>query len=149
MQDLKELIEFASKAAEKIFRIFGVIVPLYHTVKPTGEIMIIQPPGLGSKDLDIAWVKAVLALENIERYVFIDEAWVLNGPDLDNINGDLSNHPDRREVVIFAAENRQGEILTAMRFILRPEHGKAILSPLKINDVTDTFSGRMVGLLKG
>jgi hypothetical protein len=49
---------------------------------------------------------------------------------------------------MFAAENRQGEMLTGHRYILRPEHGKARLSPLTMNKFA-TSEGRTVGLLKG
>jgi hypothetical protein len=152
--DLKSLIEFASVQAEKIFRRTGAIYPMYHAISASGETKILTPK-MVDKDVGVAMVKVWLALENIDRYVFIDEAWILDTaksggppPDMARIRREgLRNHPDRREVVMFAAENRRGEMLTAARFILRPEHGKASLSPLKLNDMDRLeSSGRMVGL---
>jgi hypothetical protein len=154
LMDLKSLIEFASTQAEKIFRRAGAISPMYHAIKASGEHAILTPRE-DDKDVAVAMVKAWFVLNDIDRYVFIDEAWILDttkgGPPIDMAKvrrEGLRNHPDRREVVMFAAENKRGEMLTAARFILRPEHGKAQLTPLKINDMTGVeSSGRMVGLL--
>ena len=156
LTDLKDLIQFASAQVEKIFRKTGEILPMYHAIKSTGETMIITPPHDCSKDMAVALTKAAFALENVDRYVFLTEAWILDnrkgGPpiDVDKAKREgLANHPDRREVIMLAAENRRGEIQTATRFILRPEHGKAKLAPLRIDDMTNMTSseGRMVGLL--
>jgi hypothetical protein len=152
--DLKSLIEFASAQTEKLFRRQSAIYPMYHAITVSGETKIINQLH-PDKDVGVAMIKALFALENVDRYVFIDEAWILDnrrggGPiDMNRVRREgLSNHPDRREVVLFAAENRRGEMLTAARFILRPEHGKPSLSPLKIDDMTGIESeGRMVGLL--
>jgi hypothetical protein len=156
LDSLKSMIEFASTQAEKIFRKQGVLYPLYHAVKATGETVILTPPP-GDKDMSVALIKAWLALENIDRYVYIDEAWIIddrkgNLPplDMERIRREgVRNHPDRREVVLFAAENRRSEMLTAARFILRPEIGKPSLAPLKIDDMTGIQSeGRMVNLFE-
>jgi hypothetical protein len=151
--DLKSLIEFASAQAEKIFRKTGVLYPMYHVIRTNGENLIMLPPP-GDKDQSVALMKAWLVLEgDIEMILFMDEAWRLDisqgGPEPDEkvMREGLRHHPDRREVVWFAAENRQGEILTGARFILRPEHGKATLSPLRIDTEISNSSGRMVGLL--
>jgi hypothetical protein len=153
MIDLKSLIEFASKQAEKLFRKQGAIYPMYHAIKASGEHVILTPPP-GDKDMSVAMVKAWLALENISTVCFIDEAWILDsrkgGPEIDVEKArryGIRNHPDRREVVMFAAENREGQMLTARRFILRPEIGKASLAPLVIDEAFDHSEGRMVGLL--
>lgn len=153
--DLKSLIEFASKQTEKIFRKNGVIYPMYHAIKASGETAILTPPHLGSKDLDVAMIKAWFEIENILTYVFMDEAYILDDrkgtlppQDWKKIQREgLRNHPDRREIIMFSAENRRGEMLTATRFILRPEIGKPTLSPLKIDEPFDHSEGRMVGLL--
>lgn len=156
LTDLKDLIQFASAQVEKIFRKTGEILPMYHAIKSTGETMIITPPHDCSKDMAVALVKAAFVLEDVDRYVFLDEAWALDNRkgnlppiDIDKANREgLEHHPDRREIIMFAAENRRGQMLTGSRFILRPEHGKAKLTPLKIDDMTRVQSeGRMVGLL--
>jgi hypothetical protein len=152
--DLTSLISFASTQAEKLFRKQGLLYPLYHCIRPNGESEILTQPDQ-DKDLGVAMIKAWMQLNNIDRYVFMDEAWILDnrkgGPeiDLEEIKRKgISNHPDRREIVMFAAENRHGEMLTARRFILRPEIGKASLAPLVIDEQYDHSEGRMVGLLQ-
>jgi hypothetical protein len=85
--DLKSLIEFASKNADKIFRQTGVIYPMYHAIKVSGETTILTPPDTDDKDIAVGMVKAWFALNDIDRYVFIDEAWIVDtskgGPPLD------------------------------------------------------------------
>jgi hypothetical protein len=154
LTDLKSMIEFASGRAERLFRQQGVIHPMYHAIKSSGQSMII--PALNpNKDASVAMTKVLFALEDIDRYVFLDEAWIVDdrrgqiGIDIEKANREgISRHPDRREIVMFMAENRRGEMMMASRFILRPERGKASLAPLKITDTTEGKSeGRMVGLL--
>lgn len=151
MTDLKSMVRFASARAEDIFRESGVILPMYHAVRSTGEHMILPPPN-ADKDISVALMKVAFAVADVDRYVFMDEAWrvELTG----NADGHrlfregISDHPDRREIVMFSAENRRGEMLTAHRFILRPEHGKPVLAPLAFTDMDQVnSSGRMVGLL--
>jgi len=150
--DLKSLIEFASLNAEKIFKRTGALYPMYHAIDGRGEHKILTPQ-MDDKDISVAMVKAWFALEGIDRYVFIDEAWVVDstksGVELDIEKArreGVRNHPDRREIVMFSAENRKGEMQTAKRFILRPEVGKPTLSPLTFDEF-DSSEGRMVGLL--
>ena len=151
---LTSMIEFASRQAEKIFRRTGVIYPMYHAINRHGRNLLFDGPTC-DKDAAVAIVKAWLRANDIDRYVFFDEAWIVDaryrpGLDLEKaFHEGLRNHPDRREIVMFSAEDRAGNMLTASRFILRPEHGKPTLAPLKIDDMTGvTSAGRMVGLLK-
>jgi hypothetical protein len=150
--DLKKLINVAATGAEKIFYKTGRVLPMWHAVKSNGQAIII-PSLSDDKDVAVALVKAFFELENVEAYVFISEAWVLSAPlntDIAAINQHgLEHHPDRREVLMFAAEDRDGGEQTAYRYILRPEHSKAKLAPLVMDDMTHrTSSGRMVGLLR-
>lgn len=154
---LQALIEFASKQAETIFNKTGVIYPLYHAIKSHGERMVFSPPlVIDDKDVMVAMVKTFLAEHEVESYVFMDEAWTVEIKDKKLrpsevqrlMRAGAAHHQDRREVVMFSAENRKGEMLTASRYILRPEISKPRLSPLKISDMSNcTSSGRMVGLL--
>src|SRR3954462_10542871 len=156
LDDLKTLVEFASKQADKIFRKTGRLQPMYHAVKSNGQHIVLPMPH-EDKDVGVAMVKVWLALEDVDRYVFMNEGWILDrlhGPDITPeemkriTRHGLSNHPDRREVLLFMAEDRRGNLLSARQFILRPEHGKASLSSLAIDDMTNVESkGRMVGLL--
>jgi hypothetical protein len=153
--DLKELVEFASEQAEKIFKKTGAIYPMYHAITAKGESLILTPRE-EDKDLAVALVKAAFILNDVSQYVFMDEAWILDDrkgslppQDWAKIQREgIRNHPDRREAVMFAAENRHGKMLTGTRFILRPENGRPKLSPLRLDDMSHMeSSGRMVGLL--
>lgn len=153
LTDLRSLIVFASKNIEKIFKKTHAIYPMYHAITARGDSVVLQPPP-GDKDMSVAMVKAWLVLNDIETVVFFDEAWILDdrhghiGLDMEKIRRvGISNHPDRREVIMISAENRRGEMLTAKHFILRPEIGKPSLSPLVIDEIFDHSEGRMVGLL--
>ncbi|MBT1509352.1 hypothetical protein KIP88_02460 [Bradyrhizobium sp. SRL28] len=151
---LKALIEFASTQAGKLFRRQGILYPLYHCIRADGETTILNQFDQ-DKDLSVAMTKAWMHLNDIDTYVFMDEAWILDTtksgspePDLEWIKRHgVSKHPDRREVVMFSAENLRGERLTAKRFILRPEIGKPTLAPLVIDEPFEHSEGRMVGLL--
>jgi hypothetical protein len=149
--NLKELIQFASAQAETIFRRNGELLPMWHAIKADGEQLIVPSPPCDDKDVSVGLIKALFELENVETYVFMSEAWMLRTT-TDGVprgNDSLEHHPDRREAIMFAAENRDGEEQTACRFILRPENGKAKLSPLKMDDMKNrTSEGRMVGLLR-
>ncbi|HVG51623.1 MAG TPA: hypothetical protein VM867_08325 [Xanthobacteraceae bacterium] len=158
--DLRALIEFASEQVEKLFRRQGVIYPMYHAVRTDGRHMVISPPST-DKNLSVALIKAAFELHAIDHYVFCDEAWIVSTlqshrtitpSEMARMQREgLSNHPDRNEVVMFSAENRRGEQITAQRIILRPEHGKAKLLPLDFvfDDLADVRSeGRMIGLLQ-
>lgn len=152
--DLKSLIEFASKQAEKLFRLQGILYPLYHCIKANGDTVILNRMP-GDKDLSVAMMIAWMHLNDVDRYCYMDEAWIVDdrrgqlGLDIERVKREgVKNHPDRREIVMFSAENRRGEQLTAKRFILRPEIGKPTLSPLEIDEPFDHSEGRMVGLLR-
>jgi hypothetical protein len=154
LNDLKSMIEFASTQAEKLFKKQGAIYPLYHAIRTTGESVVLNPPP-GDKDLSVALIKAWLALENIDRYVFMDEAWIIDDRrgqiklDVEKIRREgVRNHPDRREIVMFSAESRHGKMMTGRRFILRPEIGKPSLAPLEIDEAFDHSEGRMVHLFE-
>jgi hypothetical protein len=153
---LHALIEFASEQISKLFKNTGKVLPMYHAVTADGQTLILNAPHK-DKDISVGMIKIAFAKLNVERYVFMDEAWILDtqnrvpGPDeWKRIERDgLSEHPDRREILMLTAEDRHGNIITAHRYILRPEHGKAKLSPLEIRDMTEGHSvGRMVGLLR-
>lgn len=151
---LKDLIEFASAQAEKIFRSSGKLLPMYHAFKSNGEQLVFNSPP-GNKDVSVGIVKIIFEKEDVESYVFMSEAWMVSTtpdhePDLEAMmRRGLEYHPERREVIAFSAEDREGNAQTAFRFILRPEHGKARLTKLALDDMTNRESaGRMVGLLR-
>jgi len=152
--DLKALIKGASKNVETIFRKTGELLPMYHAVNRYGQTMIVPQPD-PDKDVSVALIKLLFAEEEVAYYCFISEAWMLDAskgvPKVDIAKiarQGLEYHPDRREIIGFSAESRDGGAQTARRFILRPEMGKPTLSPLIMDDMKGrTSEGRMVGLL--
>lgn len=149
--DLKELIRLASKNVDTIFAHTGQVLPMYHAVNSKGQNLIIPQPD-ADKDVAAAMIVALFAEQKIDHYVFLSEAWILEtkgAPDMEKIAlSGLEHHPDRREIVAFSAESRDGGAQTARRYILRPEHGRAKLSPLVMDEMSGVKSeGRMVGLL--
>lgn len=154
--ELRELIDYASTQAEKIFKNTGRIMPMYHAVQADGQHLVTPTPD-ADKDVAVALIKSLFRLRNVVRYVYINEAWKLEMPGrepspaewLEIQRKGLENHPDRREIMTFFAENRAGELMMAQRYILRPERGKAKLTPLTITDMSGgQTAGRMIGLLK-
>ena len=152
---LEMLIKFANKQAEKLFRVQQQLLPMYHAVTASGQQLVFNSPSR-DKDEAVRLIKAEFVARDVLFYVFMDEAWWLGARgaeyrklDMNAINRDgLQYHPDRREIVMFSAEHRNGEMLMAHRYILRPEHGKATLSPLGKIESFDHSAGRMVGLLR-
>jgi len=152
--DLQALVRFASKSAETIFRKTGELLPMYHAVNRYGQTMIVPQPD-PDKDVSVALIKLLFAEEDVSHYVFLSEAWMLaaakNVPAVDIAKiarQGLEYHPDRREIIAFSAESRDGGAQTARRFILRPEMGKPTLAPLIMDKMDGVQSeGRMVGLL--
>lgn len=153
---LRRMIERASDFVDKRFRQTGQIARTYHAITADGD-QLVTPALDDDKDADAILIRALFAMRKVVRYIVIDEAWILDrkhGPipppaEMEWIaRHGLRNHPDRREVVMISGEDIHGARLIGERFILRPEHGRATLSPLRIIDMTEGRSeGRMVGLL--
>jgi hypothetical protein len=154
MSELRALFEFADKQSVRIFRQNGRILPMYHAITEDGTNFV-TPPFSDNKDEAVAVIRAMFQVRKVVRYVFIDEAWILDitrtgidEADLDRITrAGLEHHPDRREILMLCAEDRSGARMMGHRFILRPEHGKPKLSPLTMLGDGQT-EGRMVGLLQ-
>lgn len=151
-KDLRALIDYASGFAEKRFAKTGVVYPLWHAVKSNGESFVMPAPA-GGKDLGVAIIRAAFEIEDVVRYVFMDEAWTLDQPvaraeiDFMQRHG-VRAHPDRVEIVMFSGEDAEsGRMLMSKRRIIRPANGKPRLGPLEELPTGGHSEGRMVGLL--
>jgi hypothetical protein len=158
MITLKDLIEFASKNCEQIFKVTGEIVAMFHMCD-ADENNFIWQPDMADKDAMAAAARQIMCEKHIQSYVFIDEAWILEikrtlkpgeAEEIERFCNEfgVSNHPDRREVLMFYAESKSGERLQAHRPIVRPEHGKPKLMSLRYPWQGGTSRGRLVGLLQ-
>ncbi len=153
---LDELLTHAAEFAAVQFNAMGEVMPMWVGVTDKGERIGIVTAwnNVDDKDKAAAKVRQEFKARNVVQYAFMAEAWVLIAGRKDITDEDLRRisreHEDRRECIQIAAENKT-EIATAMYFILRPEHGKATLSPLKkfpTQKKTEfTIKGRMVGLM--
>jgi hypothetical protein len=154
--DLRLMIERASRHVEGIFQATGHILPMWHAIKSNGKHIIMPAPETDDKDTAAAIMRALFELEDVVCCLFIDEAWIIeahNAGDARKLNEWIAqghgarDHPNRYEVVVFAAEDANS-MLTARRPIIRPAHGKPKLGPLQIDDMRGVqSSGRMVGML--
>jgi hypothetical protein len=154
-QTLREFVEQASWAAEKIFKATGIIRPMYDIVMRSGERFAV--PGSGrDKDEMVRIARATLLAVDAVRYCFINEGWMKY---YDQAKGErappdikqrgIEFEPGRIEVLLFHAEDEDGTTMTAHRDIVRPSGHKPYLGKLDLRDVTDVVSeGRMFNLLK-
>jgi len=145
---LRELFELAKHNAVQIFYRDGEVCPIWHAVPARGPHMVCATPWSNDdeKDMAVAFLRDKFKEENVQRFVFIVEAWVVQGKRA--LSGPRpSEHQDRREVLRVTAEDRNGGTISGHYYILRPEHGHATLSEFHEDPVAYVTSGRMSGLL--
>ena len=148
---LQDFIKFVDRRIVAIFKSTGVLYPMWHAITETGDHRIVTPPG--DKDTASALMRAYFDLNDVVRYVFVDEAWTFMAPadisptELNRImKAGLEDHPGRVEVVMYQAEDARAGSATAHRVIVRPSRGKPVLGPLSFFETTQS-EGRFVGML--
>jgi hypothetical protein len=153
MKTARDLVEFANERVTKIWKVCHEVLPMWHAVTADGEEFLVKQP-CPDKDLAAAMIRALFELRNVVSYVYFAEAWILETKTADTTDAQLSdiishgisNHPDRVDVVMFAAEDERGMVL-ARRSIVRPTDGVPTLSAIKYDDDLSRSEGRMVGML--
>jgi hypothetical protein len=96
-------------------------------------------------------MRSLLHVLGAIRYVFINEAWVVELKadelaEVERLNRDgVNTHPRRVEIVMFSGEDQGGELLGRRR-IERPFNGKPYLGPLELEEFSSS-EGRLVGML--
>jgi hypothetical protein len=163
---LDALVRRVSRMAKQMFDRQGDIYPMWLVENASGEQHVIVSPIIAEsplvahdvKDRIAAEMRAHFAENDIVRYAHAMEAWTLHKPEQREMTteqaaleyaamGDtLANHPNRREIVIFEADDGT-ELLTALRDIIRPPHGKPYLGKLGPIERMDHISGRWLNLL--
>jgi hypothetical protein len=139
-----ELIEMASQLTGKLFDMNGEMRAVY-MIENDDSLNLMSPPPL-PKDAAIEVLKDLMKHMGATGYVFVNEAWVVEGDKAD-ASIPPEKHPRRKEQIIFIAET-DSETLFAHRDIIRPTNGKPTLGPLQIETGLDSLSGRMTGLLR-
>lgn len=157
MIPFRDFIDKASADIDRVFRNTGAIRPMWHAVALDGEELVFPAPS-PDKDTAVAMVRALFELRDVVRYVFIDEAWMVGafGDDVTDAKREAARlaaitgataSPDREEVVMFAADDRDEGSLMACRKIIRPSRGRAKLGPLAYDPRGGMVAGRFLGLV--
>jgi hypothetical protein len=154
MTPLTELQDFFAIAAENAARMFrgsGEVLPMWHAVNGKDEHILIATPWSSDEEKDITQqgLRRMFQVQCVKRFAFICEAWTAQVSTMAEVNDGPrpSEHPDRREVLMISAEDREGNAISGFFYILRPEHGDSTLSPLHMNDF-DALQGRFTGMLR-
>jgi hypothetical protein len=145
---LHEQLEASADAAARTFLEHGRFGALWHMITADGESLFVGPIS-PDKNTQIAMVKALMVIRRVVRYVFVDEAWILecDQSELDQTYRDgIRNHPRRKEVLLISAEDQSLGMVMAHREIIR-EKGRPKLGPLVIHSDLKQSEGRMIGLL--
>jgi hypothetical protein len=143
----ERLIKCASDFAEQRIAEHGQINPFWHVVTAHDEQMIV-PPMSDDKDEATALMRVLLEVVDAKLCMFVTEAWqieVATEEAIPSTDYQRSQHPSRKEVVMFQVEDSNGEI-TGHRDIIRDNKGKPRLGPLQIERY-QMSRGRMVGML--
>ncbi len=148
---LDQMLYRASENAEQIFTEFQHVNPAFIAETATRQITPLilsdMPTDSDGKELVYSTIREIFNQIGAVRFVSIAEAWILFPQPGETYTGKpLAEHLDRREVVFIHAEDIQGNIRSAIHYILRPEHNKATLSPLHELPIGQS-SGRMTELL--
>lgn len=150
---LQQLVEMADGAICERFRLTGSISPMYHIVGPDDQHAVMPAPPV-DKDQAAFLMRKLFKSMDVQRYVFVDEAWIAaseNGDDIGKVqefakHTSLEHYEGRREIIMYAAEDRVEGMLIGRREIIRNAIGPAQLGPLKIEKF-GRLEGRFVGLL--
>src|SRR5882672_7222946 len=118
MTPLTELQDFFATAAENSARMFrknGQVLPMWHAVDGDDEHALIATPWRNDDEKDIASdaLREMFRAQKVKRFAFICEAWIVEAV-LGEValNTRPSIHQDRREVLMIAAEDREGNSLS-------------------------------------
>lgn len=147
--ELRQMIDFASDFAAKLFEEEGEVDPMWHAVAGNGDHMILPAPVGVGHDESYMLIRALFEVREVTHYVSVAEGWRLNKRSTDLAPGELerirrdgiSGYPDARCVVFITAEDATGCSL-AHRDVVGPRK----LGPL-VFESFDGAEGHMVGML--
>jgi hypothetical protein len=151
-QKLQKLFDIAAANAARMFLESDnhEVLPMWHAVLGNDEHALIATPWSNDeeKQITVNGLRQLFAAEHVKRFAFIVEAWTAQAKSEREVRDGPrpSEHPDRREVLMIHAEDRDGSQIMGQYYILRPEHGPPKLSPLVVMPY-DQMTGRMMGLL--
>ena len=151
MTPLRKLFDFGTETAASIFNKQSYLEPMWIGVNKKGSHIPLLVSDMSDKNKAAETVRCFLKKQGIIRYVSMLESWVWEGkegeipPEI--LEGkSLEHNPDRREAIIITAEDNEGNEISGRFYILRPEHGKPKLSPLKLDPREMESVGRFAGM---
>jgi len=151
---LEALLRRVVRTAEDMFDKLGEIDMLWIYENASGEQQMVVTPIMAPDGQVAAAYKTYLAAgmrqlfhqHDVVRYAVAAECWTL-GCDLDpDYCGPLGEHPQRREAIIFEADDGR-VFLSAWREIIRPAGGKPYLGKLSAIWRPPRVEGRFHDLL--
>lgn len=150
---LESIFDHGKDAAKHLFDMQCKINPMWIIETKNGQRVPMMVEMNENKDEVAKAIKKALKKLKAVRYVSILEAWAIETkdhkiPESLLLGAPVSQHPDRREVVIVQAEDKVEGSMSGMFYILRPETGKPRLSGFKENPRTERQEGRFVNLLE-
>jgi hypothetical protein len=144
--DLQKLFLFGTESARFMFEKQGYLLPMWVGISDKGAHIPLMVKDMEDKDQVSDGVRQFLKEKKITRYVSMLECWTLEGvkevPPEILAGGSLEKNPDRREAIHVLAEDKDGSTISGCFYILRPEHGKPKLSPLKVHPKEGNAEGR-------
>lgn len=146
---LDKLFNFGVESATHLFNRLGSLEPMWIGVDKKGSHIPLLVRDMSDKDKVAKVVRDFIKRQGIIRYVSMLECWTYEGKEMPReiIEGrSLEHNPDRREAVYILAEDNEGNSISGALFILRPEHGKPKLSPIKVHPKDTESEGRFVGM---
>lgn len=132
---LRKLFDIGAEAAKQLFDLLGYVNPTWFGVDKNGSNVPLLITDLSDKDKAAESVREFLRQHDVSRYVSILECWMYEGKEVPQeiLEGrSLEHNPDRREAIQIIAEDNEGNVISGVFYILRPEHGKPKLSPIRM-----------------
>lgn len=147
MNTAKEMMDHLAGFAKRTFEDHGEIIPMWVIIGKNDDIVPILSPFSSDeeKDATAEFIRSKAKEMDAKPVGFMCEAWVVEAKAGTKIDCQPSQHTDRREVIQIYAEDKPGSLFGTY-YILRPEHGKAKLSPFKVFD--GDASGRFTSILE-
>lgn len=148
---LRKLFNFGAETAKHLFERLGHLNPMWVGVNKKGSHVPLVLADMSDKDRVAEEVRRFLRKEGVTRYVSMLECWMYEGKEVPQevIEGrSLEHNPDRREAIQIIAEDNEGNVISGFFYILRPEHGKPKLSPIRVLPENTETEGRFARMFE-
>jgi len=126
---LASIMGHLAKINADYFREVGPVPAMVMTSRPDKPVNVLSLNGVDAHALRRAVVDAYMTVTCMEGWLTeLPTSAPLPDPDA------IADHPDSRHCLVYLAQARDGTRACGVQYILRPEHGRATLAPLKVLD---------------